>query len=108
MTGLNKAKSAVDLAQIQDKRAKDLFEGKAVPLKDYQQSQATLVQAQNDVRSSSDGAGGGAQPTCGFSVSPTTPSPRFRTRDCINPDTTISAPIAGHGGPAQESVLASM
>jgi len=33
---------------IADKRAKDLFEGKAVPLKDYQQTQATLIQAQND------------------------------------------------------------
>ena len=52
MTGLNKAKSALDLAQMQDTRAKDLFEGKAVPLKDYQQSQATLIQAQNDMRSS--------------------------------------------------------
>ena len=52
MTGLNKAKSALDLAQLQDTRAKDLFEGKAVPLKDYQQSQATLIQAQNDMRSS--------------------------------------------------------
>src|SRR5713226_6530466 len=52
MTSLNKAQSAVDLAHIQDRRAKDLFEGKAVPLKDYQQSQATLIQAQNDVRSS--------------------------------------------------------
>ncbi len=51
MTGLNKAKSALDLAQLQDTRAKDLFEGKAVPLKDYQQSQATLIQAQNDLRS---------------------------------------------------------
>src|SRR6478672_1761572 len=51
MTGLNKAKSALDLAQLQHKRAKDLFEGRAVPLKDYQQSQATLIQAQNDMRS---------------------------------------------------------
>src|SRR3981189_2003990 len=49
--GLNKAKSALDLAQLQDKRAKDLFEGRAVPLKDYQQTQATLIQAQNDLRS---------------------------------------------------------
>src|SRR4029078_2429519 len=49
MTALNKARSALDLAQIQDKRAKDLFEGKAVPLKDYQQTQATLIQAQNDL-----------------------------------------------------------
>src|SRR5882724_3108695 len=51
MTGLNKAKSAFDLAQIQEKRARDLFEGKAVPLKDFQQAQATLIQAQNDQRS---------------------------------------------------------
>src|ERR1700730_772244 len=40
MTGLNKAKSALDLAQIQDKRAKDLFEGKAVPLKEYHRAHA--------------------------------------------------------------------
>src|SRR6201999_324179 len=52
MTGLNKAKSALDLAQLQDTRAKDLFEGKAVPLKDFQQAEATLIQAQNDLRSS--------------------------------------------------------
>src|ERR1700736_4140174 len=50
-TGLNKAQSALDLAQIQEKRAKDLSEGKAIPLKDYQTAQATLVQAQNDARS---------------------------------------------------------
>src|SRR5438876_5601285 len=52
VTSLNKAKSQLELAQIQDKRAKDLFEGKAVPLKDYQQTQAALVSAQNDLRSS--------------------------------------------------------
>src|SRR4051812_36306399 len=52
MTALNKARSALNLAQIQDSRAKDLFEGKAVPLKDYQQTQANLIQAQNDLRSS--------------------------------------------------------
>src|SRR6201996_7624435 len=44
MTGLNKAKSALDLAKLQDTRAKDLFEGKAVPLKVYQQTQANLIQ----------------------------------------------------------------
>src|SRR6202165_5284668 len=51
MTGLNKARSALDLTQLQHKRAKDLFEGKAVPLKDFQQAEATLIQAQNDLRS---------------------------------------------------------
>src|SRR5215207_774701 len=52
MSASNKAKSAHALAQLQDKRAKDLFEGRAVPLKDYQQSQAALIQAQNDLQSS--------------------------------------------------------
>src|SRR6184192_3376779 len=52
MSAMNKAKSALDLAELQGTRAKDLFEGKAVPLKDYQQSQATLIQAENDMRSS--------------------------------------------------------
>jgi cobalt-zinc-cadmium efflux system membrane fusion protein len=52
MTAMNKARSALGLAEIQDKRAHDLFEGKAVPLKDFQQAQANLIQAQNDLRSS--------------------------------------------------------
>ena len=52
MTAQNKAKSAIDLADIQFKRAKDLYEGHAIPLKDYQQAEATQVQAQNDMRSS--------------------------------------------------------
>jgi cobalt-zinc-cadmium efflux system membrane fusion protein len=38
------------LALLQDSRAKDLFQGKAIPLKDYQQTQAALTQAQNDLR----------------------------------------------------------
>src|SRR5437764_5617691 len=52
VTGLNKAKAQLELARIQDNRAKDLFEGKAIPLKDYQQTQAALISAQNDLRSS--------------------------------------------------------
>ncbi|MET4196078.1 efflux RND transporter periplasmic adaptor subunit [Bradyrhizobium barranii] len=52
MTSQNKAKSAIDLADIQFRRAKDLYEGRAIPLKDYQQAETTQVQAQNDVRSS--------------------------------------------------------
>ncbi len=52
VNALNKARSQLDLAQLQDQRARTLFEGKAVPLKDYQQTQATLFQAQSDLRSS--------------------------------------------------------
>ena len=51
MTGLNKARSQLQLAQIVEKRGKDLYEGKAGPLKEWQQGQAQLVAAQNDMRS---------------------------------------------------------
>jgi membrane fusion protein, heavy metal efflux system len=48
---VNTARSKLNLAQIVEKRANDLYAGKAVPLKDWQQSQADLTTAQNDMRS---------------------------------------------------------
>jgi cobalt-zinc-cadmium efflux system membrane fusion protein len=94
MTALNKAKSALDLAQIQDTRAKDLFEGKAVPLKDYQQSQATLIQAQNDLRSSQTAleAARNKLRILGFSDEAIS---AFQEKRSINPETTIFSPISG-------------
>jgi membrane fusion protein, heavy metal efflux system len=94
MTGLNKAQSAVDLAQLQDRRAKDLFEGKAVPLKDYQQSQATLVQAQNDLRSSQTAleAARGKLRILGLSDAAIS---AFQEKGRIDPDTTVFSPITG-------------
>jgi cobalt-zinc-cadmium efflux system membrane fusion protein len=94
MTALNKARSALDLAQLQDKRAKDLFEGKAVPLKDYQQSQATLIQAQNDLRSSQTAleAARNKLRILGLTDEAIT---TFQEKGSINRETTIFAPIAG-------------
>ena len=94
MTSLNKAQSAVNLAQIQDTRAKDLFEGKAVPLKDYQQSQATLIQAQNDLRSSQTAleASTNKLHILGFSDDDIS---TFRQKGRINPETTVFSPLAG-------------
>ena len=94
MTGLNKAKSALDLAQLQDTRAKDLFEGKAVPLKDYQQSQATLIQAQNDLRSSQTAleAARNKLKILGLSEEDIA---TFQQKGRIDPNTTIFSPIAG-------------
>jgi membrane fusion protein, heavy metal efflux system len=51
VTALNKARSALDLARIVEKRLKDLYEGKAAPLKEWQAAEAALVAAQNDLRS---------------------------------------------------------
>ncbi len=94
MTGLNKARSALDLAQLQHKRAKDLFEGKAVPLKDYQQAEATLIQAQNDLRSTQTAleASRNKLRILGFTDEAVS---TFQERGRINPETTIFAPIAG-------------
>jgi cobalt-zinc-cadmium efflux system membrane fusion protein len=51
VSAVNKARSTLNLAEIVEKRANDLYAGKAVPLKDWQQSQADLSTAQNDMRS---------------------------------------------------------
>jgi cobalt-zinc-cadmium efflux system membrane fusion protein len=94
MTGLNKARSALDLAQLQHKRAKDLFEGKAVPLKDYQQAEATLIQAQNDLRSTQTAleAARNKLRILGFTDEAIS---TFQEKGRINPETTIFSPIAG-------------
>jgi cobalt-zinc-cadmium efflux system membrane fusion protein len=51
LSTLNTARSKLNLAEIVEKRANDLYAGKAVPLKDWQQSQSDLTAAQNDMRS---------------------------------------------------------
>jgi cobalt-zinc-cadmium efflux system membrane fusion protein len=94
MTAMNKAKSALELAQLQGQRAKDLFEGKAVPLKDYQQSQATLIQAQNDMRSS-ETAMQAARNKLRILGLTDEDIATFQEKGRINPETTIFAPIAG-------------
>src|SRR6202012_479133 len=94
LASVNKAKSALDLAQLQDARAKDLFEGRALPLKDYQQSQATLVQAQADMRSAQpalDAARNKLQ-ILGFDEAAIT---SFQEKGRLDPSTTVFAPIAG-------------
>lgn len=47
----NKASSQLNLAQIVEKRTRDLYEGKAAPFKDLQQAEAQLAAAQSDMRS---------------------------------------------------------
>jgi len=94
MTGLNKARSALDLAQIQDRRAKDLFEGKAVPLKDYQQTQANLIQAQNDVRSAQTALEATRNKLRILGLTDEAIS-AFQEKGRIDPNTTIFSPITG-------------
>jgi cobalt-zinc-cadmium efflux system membrane fusion protein len=94
LTALNKAKSQFELAQIQNKRAQDLFAGKAIPLKDAQTAEATFTQAQNDVRSGEVAleAVRNRMRILGFNDEQIT---AFEHQSRINPETTIPAPIAG-------------
>jgi cobalt-zinc-cadmium efflux system membrane fusion protein len=94
ITAMNKAKSALDLAEIQDKRAKDLFEGRAIPLKDFQQAEATFVQAQNDMRSAQTSldAARSKLRILGFTDAAITD---FQNKGTIDREITINAPISG-------------
>lgn len=94
MTSQNKAKSALELADIQYRRAKDLYEGRAIPLKDYQQAEATQVQAQNDMRSSVTAleAASNKLRILGFTDETIK---AFQNKSTINPEITIYAPISG-------------
>lgn len=94
VAGLNKARSQLDLATIQDKRAKDLFEGKAVPLKDYQQTQAGLISAQNDLRSAQTALEAVRNRLRILGLSDEAIA-AFQDKGRINPETTIVAPIEG-------------
>src|SRR4051794_24542057 len=47
----NKARSQLNLAQTVEKRARNLYEGKATPFKDLQQAEAQLAAAESDMRS---------------------------------------------------------
>ena len=51
LSATNKARSQLDLARIVEKRFRDLYEGKAAALKEWQQAQGQLVSAENDMRS---------------------------------------------------------
>jgi cobalt-zinc-cadmium efflux system membrane fusion protein len=50
-TARNKARSQLNLAQIVERRARDLYEGKATPFKELQQAEAQLAAAESDMRS---------------------------------------------------------
>src|SRR5712692_2108532 len=93
-TALNKARSALNLAQIVDKRQRLLYEGKAVPLKEVQNARAALDAAENDVRSA-DVALEAARNRLRILGKTDQEITDFQEKGTINPATAIYAPIAG-------------
>jgi cobalt-zinc-cadmium efflux system membrane fusion protein len=94
IAGANKARSQLNLAQIVEKRNKDLYEGKAVALKEWQQSQNDLTAAQNDLRSAETAleAARNRLRILGRTDDEIT---AFQEKGRISAETTIFAPIAG-------------
>jgi cobalt-zinc-cadmium efflux system membrane fusion protein len=93
-TGLNKARSALNLAQIIDKRQRLLYEGKAVPLKEVQNARAALDAAENDVRSG-EVALEAARNRLRIFGKTDQEITDFQERGTIDPATLITAPIGG-------------
>ena len=93
-TALNKARSQLNLAQIIDKRQRDLYEGKAVPLKEVQNARAALDAAENDVRSG-EVALEAARNRLRILGKTDQEITDFQNKGSIDPATPISAPIGG-------------
>jgi membrane fusion protein, heavy metal efflux system len=93
-TALNKARSALNLAQIVDKRQRDLFEGKAVPLKEVQNARANLDAAENDVKSN-EVALEAARNRLRILGKTDEEIKAFQEKGTIDPQTVIPAPIGG-------------
>ena len=94
VTSLNKARSALKLAQIVDTRQRLLYDGKAVPLKEVQNARAALDAAENDVR-----AGEVALEATRSRLRMLGKSDEeigdFQEKGAIDPATPIQAPIGG-------------
>ena len=94
VAGLNKARATLELAEIIERQNRSLFETRAAPQRDVQQSQAATSAARNDLRS--------AETTLevvrnrlrilGLTDAEIT---RFSETGAVNPQTVIHSPIAG-------------
>jgi len=94
LTAVNKARSQLNLARIVDKRQRDLFEGKAVPLKDVQNARAALDAAENDLRSG-EVALEAVRNRLRILGKTDQEIAEFQEKGTINPATPIYAPIGG-------------
>lgn len=94
VSNLNKARSQLELAKIIEHQNKSLYDTRAAPLRDMQQSQAATVAAQNDVRSAVTALEvvRNRLRILGKTDDEIT---KFGETGAINPQTTIYSPIAG-------------
>jgi cobalt-zinc-cadmium efflux system membrane fusion protein len=94
VAGLETARSQQHLAEIVEKRQHDLYEGKAVPLKDWQQAQADLTTAKDNTRTA-EIALEAVRNRLRILQKTEDEIATFERTGKINPDTPIYAPIGG-------------
>ncbi len=94
VAGVETARSQLNLAAITEKRQHDLFDAKAVPLKDWQQAQADLISAQSNARSA-DIALEAVRNRLRLLQKTEDEIANFQKTGKINPETPIYAPIGG-------------
>ena len=94
IAALNKSKAQVSLAQTVEKRLHDLFEMKAAALKDWQQAQTDLVNAQNDLNAA-EAALEAARNRLRILGRSDDEIASFQQKRTITPETAIVAPISG-------------
>ncbi len=94
VAGLNKANAQRELAEIIERQNKSLYETRAAPLRDVQQSQATASAAQNDVRAAQT-ALEVVRNRLRILGKTDEEIDKFSQTGDVSPQTTISSPIAG-------------
>jgi cobalt-zinc-cadmium efflux system membrane fusion protein len=94
VAAVNKAQSQVHLAEIVEKRQQELYVGKAVALKEWQQAQADLTSAQSDQRSA-DTALEAARNRLRILGRSEEGIDELAKKGWISPETPIFAPISG-------------
>lgn len=90
----NKSKAQVSLAQTVEKRMRDLYEMKAAALKDWQQAQTDLVNAQNDLNAA-EAALEAARNRLRILGRSDAEIASFQQKRTITPETSIVTPISG-------------
>lgn len=94
IAAMNKAKSQLGLAQIVERRQAELYQAKAIALKEWQTAQNDLTGAQNDLKTAevSLEAARNRLRILGKTDQEIT---TFQQKGLLNPETVINAPIAG-------------
>ena len=94
VAGVETARSQLKLSEINEKRQHDLYDGKAVPLKDWQQAQNDLIASQSNMRSA-EIALEAVRNRLRILQKTEEEIINFEKTGKINPETPIYAPIAG-------------